>query len=333
MSFQTRENLVTILESLSHDGNFAHANRLIGAKSSGLIWRFVALAKSAKDENDRSSIWYLEWREREGWFTDHIARARAEQCASLDGLVRSQVKHGIESVVFSPSDGRPMIALAPEYEHLSQAQFDELRDPLDLPLDPKLRYQWNDDGTAKYLTRTDQIPASLKQKAMSATVPGWRDSVSVETNNRVSVQVMLPAPWVPKTAPQVIDAEFKELPAPKSVAELQAERVELLKRQAAEHLANPNRVTRPTAPVEYQGSGRPTFNEPLEKIGDRPADKPMPAPAPRPYVAPAPVSLPQAPMAEPVPSYVRRHRDQPARQVRADGSLEPMSSSARTTTR
>ena len=53
VSLMTRENLMAALESLSQNGNFAAANRAMGARSTGTIWRYLAKAKIAKEANDR----------------------------------------------------------------------------------------------------------------------------------------------------------------------------------------------------------------------------------------------------------------------------------------
>jgi hypothetical protein len=48
---------------------------------------------------------------------------------------------------------------------LTEAQFAALRvDLLDEPLDPKLRYLWNADGTAQLQQTVQQLPASLRRK-------------------------------------------------------------------------------------------------------------------------------------------------------------------------
>jgi hypothetical protein len=337
MSYKTTENLIAALESFSSEGSFAAANRAIGATSNGTIWAWVAKAKAAKEINDRS-FWYLTWRETDGWWTDFILRARAEQCLMLDGLVRQQTALGVENICYNPTDGRPLVALADEYAHLSQQQFDELRDFLDQPLDPRDRYQWTDSSRTVpvYQIRVEQVPASLRQKTMSSVVPGWRDTMQVEQTNRIAVTVIAPAPWLPKAEREqanlpgrhldVVDAEFEPvaLPPPKSIDELRAERKAILLRQAEEFLNRPDRTTRPDPnhPARYDGSGRPTHNEPQERAGERDAKGEAPT-ASTPYVAPKPVAMATAPMG-PTPSYIRRANGQPRQGVRSDGSREPM---------
>ena len=242
----------------------------------------------------------------------------------MDGLVRSQNALGIESICYDPSTGRPLLALDPRY-----IGFDDEAMTI-LGLNPgRDRYLWNEDGTPIYQTKVEQIPASLRQKTMAAVVPGWKDTQVIEANVRQAVTIVAPAPWVPKAqrAEQIVEGEFKEIAPPKSVEQLRAERAELLKRAAAEHLANPNRVTRPNSPPAYTGGGRPSFGDPVEHTAaGHDASKPSPTAAP--YVAPQPQPMPAAPMAQPVPSYVRRPGfGQPVQQTRPDGSHEPMQSS------
>ena len=330
MSYKTRENLIAALESFSHDGSYAAANRAIGAAANGTIWSWVAQAKAAKETNDRS-FWFVTWRESEGWWIDFIGRARAEQCLMLDGLVRSQTALGVENICYNSVDGRPLVALAPEYAHLNQEQFDKLCDPIDgQPLDPRDRYQWADDARTVpvFQTRVEQVPASLRQKTMASVVPGWKDTQVVERTNKIALTVIAPAPWQPRAfreSAQIVDAEFEALPAPKSIEQLRAERAEILKRQAAEHLADPNRTTRPTLPTPpYTGGGRPWPDDPPEKAGTRDATGKAPEKG-HPFVAPNPVGMAQAPLG-PLPSYIRRRPGQPLQGIRPDGTREPMSS-------
>jgi hypothetical protein len=316
------EILIAILESLSENGAYIAAARKVGC-TNGTLWAWIAQAKKAKEENDRS-FWFVEWRESAGWWIDFIARARAEQVATLDGLVRSQTANGIEVVCINPSTGYPLQALDPQWigrddEYMTMLGFDPARD----------RFLWNADGSQVYQTKLEQVPASLRAKTMSAVVPGWQERTETTVNVKpINIQ-FAPSPWVPKAErPQIVDAEFKELPAPKTVDQLKAERVEILRRQAAEHLANPDRVTKPRpdlGPVQYTGSGRPTAHEPLERAGSIPADKPIApkvAPVAPPRAAPAPAAMPQAPAA--IPNYIRRKPGQPQPQTRPDGSREPM---------
>jgi hypothetical protein len=133
------------------------------------LW--LTRSKAAQKINDTSSPFFFEWRDRQAFFHDHAKRARAENIVSIEALLRDNAKNGVEEICCDPATGRPLLALNPEFAHLTQQQFDALRDPLlDEPLDPKLRYLYHADGSPQLQRKVSRRAASLTQTAARATL-------------------------------------------------------------------------------------------------------------------------------------------------------------------
>jgi hypothetical protein len=317
-------NQIAALEELaSGQGTLAAANKAAGARAPGMIFDWIAKARKAKEVGDKSSCWYITGWRHEGWFTDLLLRARAEFSLMMDARLRSECAFGITTNVRDNSTGYKL-------QSRNMANWYKTDDQLlDEFLLPRSKYLWESDvpGEPGYVVpvwefETVQIPASLRAKVMSSTVSGWRDVSTLDVNINPTNLQMMPAPWLPKA--QIVDAEFKELPAPAepTEAELRDKRKAILLRQAQEHLADPSRIVRPDPnhPAAYTGGGRPTSSEPQERTaGERDANGPAPAAA-APYVAPRPVAMASA-LRGPTPSYVRRSAG-PTQGVRPDGSRE-----------
>jgi hypothetical protein len=323
------ENLIAICESLCVRGSWKVAAQSLksGPMAESTCYLWLTRSKRAQREGDTSSPFLFQWRDDTRWFHEHCRRARSEQILSLEGLIRDQVREGIEEVMYDPSTNRPLLALNPRYIGMSD---DEIR-ASDFP-EPDLaeRYLWNRDAagnrtTPIFQTRTVQIPASLKQAALRAVIPAYQDNASLTINHKGRVDGVLrvaPPEYQFKSEanrqkyaphqPPIVDASFTEVPTPALPApEPVHERADIaaLRQQVEALKGNPDRVTRPDRPIPVGGRRSP--DDPPERVGAFPAEAPVQS-QPR-----APQPQPQQSTPEPaLPPYVRRD---PRRALDANG--------------
>ena len=274
MAHLTTAALTAVCESICLRGSWAVASRLTGVAESTLyLW--LHKSKAAEKINDTASPLHFTWRDAQGYFHEHVVRAKSECVMASVYLAMDQNRNGIEEVMYDPATGRPILALNPAYLNWSD---DELLEEL---LDPRVdRYLWNYDPltdertTPIYQTRVTQIPASLRQKILSGLAPtvfGDRTEINHRVQGSV-VHTIQPAPFVSRHA--VIDGEFKALPS--SVEQLGDGRLDIaeLRARAAVLMREGPKNPLPDAPVK-DAMGNVVGKPP---IADKPDDAPLPLP-------------------------------------------------------
>jgi hypothetical protein len=279
------ENLVRVLDALVIRPRWAAAMASIGA-SEETAFKWLAKSRAAMKDQDESSPCFLEWREVWDFWHVHCGRARRESLVAYDALIRDQCFHGIEVPILD-AQGRQLWKTDP----LTVGKDDDALD-LEFGEGKWSRILRDNQGRAQPLTRTEQVPATTRNKVLDQ-IGGYRDAApSVHVHNNLHVSSPLKALRRAPAGP----GEQASLPAPSQTP---------MVRDLLEHLkaaSDPNRKTAkpdPTLkPVEIMG--RATGDKP-DQVSTFPADVPQTlADHPRAYTA-EPTLVPAA-----KPNYARR---------------------------
>jgi hypothetical protein len=299
------DNLIRVLESLASRGGYSIAAFTVGCSEQTL---FNWINKSRKDADaglkEKSPFW-IEFRDVHDYWHIHTRHARMEQIQSIEGLIRQQVKEGVNEPVFSPATGYPLQAIDPRYIGISDdAMTDQFLHPV------RDRFLWTEqdaDGIRQPVGvfRNSVLAASLRAKVITGILPkiyGERVAIDHKVSGGV-VHTYQPQAFVPRAervqlTSSPVDAEFKEIAAPDR--NLDPDIVEL--RRMAAKLSDPNRITKPEDATKVP-IGRPVetaFRPTREDAGETTAhDAVRELPANKqPHTA-----MPQAPER---PSYARK---------------------------
>src|SRR4051812_21944496 len=104
------ELLTGVCESIAGNGSFARAAKAVGVAESTL-YLYVARSRAAAKINDTASPLHFVWRDAQGFFHEQVRRAKSECVLASVYQAMEQQRHGIETVVYDPSSGRPVQAL------------------------------------------------------------------------------------------------------------------------------------------------------------------------------------------------------------------------------
>ena len=169
---------------------WAVAMKCIGASErTAYEWRAKSIA--AQKENDRSSPFYIVWRDVFDFWHCHAGRARAENKISYEALVRDQAANGIEEKIYGP-DQKPVWRERPEYIGRSD-QFIRDAEILSPDDDPTYyRLERDEHGHPIQLTRRVQIPAPLRKAVLSASHPDYRETLDISVEHSGTVHVAKP---------------------------------------------------------------------------------------------------------------------------------------------
>lgn len=113
MAHLTTANLIKLLEVLIDRPSWKVAMRSIGA-SEQLAFKWRAQSIRAAKDDDRSSPFFLEWRNAWDYWHNHAGRARAENVILYESVLRDQALNGVEEVVHGP-DQRVLYRERSEY--------------------------------------------------------------------------------------------------------------------------------------------------------------------------------------------------------------------------
>ncbi len=206
----TEKNLTKVLDILVERPTWAVAMKCIGASErTAYEWRAKSIA--AQKENDRSSPFYIMWRDAFDFWHCHAGRARAENKISYEALVRDQAANGVEEPIFGP-DQKPVWKERPEYIGRSD-QF--IRDMEILAPDDDVawyRLEHDADGNPIQLTRRVQLPAPLRKAVLAASHPDYRETLDVNVEHSGTVHVARPLERL-ASEPRADVAELRRLAA------------------------------------------------------------------------------------------------------------------------
>jgi hypothetical protein len=164
MAHLTTENLLKILDRLVDRPSWKVVMRTIGASESlAFNWRMQSI-KAAK-ENDRSSPFFLEWRNSWDFWHAHCGRARTENIILYESVIRDQAINGVEEVVHGP-DQRVLYKEHPEYIGRDD-DYIRIAEGLDAGASVAwYRLEHDADGKPIPLTKRTQLPAPVRLRVL-----------------------------------------------------------------------------------------------------------------------------------------------------------------------
>jgi hypothetical protein len=189
------------------------------------------------------------------WLYQNLAAARRVQIIALEGELRHTVTHGRTVKLYEDDKVTPRFAMDVEAMAFWN---NDLRAAQDLG---GLKDFYLRDANGNLVHATEQIvePATLRIKTAEASIPGWHNhtTVDIKTENKHVVRISGGAN-TPALPPMDVGEKFTAL--------IDAARA--AKAEAAKHLADPSRVTRPEngnlnpayngnsrAPIAHSGQG------------------------------------------------------------------------------
>jgi len=274
----TTDHLVRILDALVASPKWAKAMATIRA-SEGLAFNWRAQSIHAAEDNDTSSVFFVEWRGVYDYWHCHAGRARTENIITYEATVRDQALNGIEHVVLGP-DQKPVYRENPNYigRDDDYVMLSEGCNPGEVA-----RYRLALDPITKQpipLTKIEQIPAPLRLRVLEQD---RRYVERKEIDSHVTGEITVAKPL------QRLPGEARP-----DVARL---------RQLAALPPDERRKQMGASKVPLDQHGHRTIATGLPP-GRRDDDLPaITKPQPSPYVAP--YRAPEAPQPQPRPSYAR----------------------------
>jgi hypothetical protein len=233
-------NLQAVLTQLVERPHWVKAAARIGG-TEALMFQWLAKSRAAERAKDTASPFFLEWQDHFDYWHVHCAAARRQNLISLEALVRDQAMHGVETPMYSP-DGSPIW----QHDSAACAQWgNDVKAARDLGGLSDYPFAHTADGKRIQATRTDQVPATLRIKVLEQ-IPGYQQRSEVHVTGRTEQVVRVSGgAGSPALPPQNLDAKFTQL----------IDNARAAKAEAAKHLADPNRVTRPE-----NGNLNPAYN-------------------------------------------------------------------------
>ena len=277
MSKLTTKNLIRVLETLREVPQWSKAMKIACNASEGTAFNWRAQSMKAERQGDRSSIFWLHWRECDDFWHNFCSRARSENVMSIEGLLRTQLISGVEKQVLHPVTMQPVYLIDPELEHIPMEDVRNLFGRDD-------KYLRDEHGKLIPVMRREELPSNIKAMILRLH-PGYEERVEHNVN---------------------VSGEIVHSKAPVRRADDPRPDVARLRAQVQERLNAPNRITSPVdkngrrmlpvaSTIPGSGSGRDE-NMPL-------IEKPSPI---KPYVPPP--KPPEHPKAE-RPEYAKPNRN------------------------
>ena len=249
------ENLIRVLDMLVIRPRWQAAMASIGA-SEDTAFKWLAKSKAAMKDQDESSQWFIEWREVWDFWHCHCGRARRESFVSYDAIIRDQAMYGIE-IPMLDSQGRQLWKENPATVGYDDAMLDVI-----FGAGNWSRILRDEKGNAVPLTRTEQIPATTRNKVLDQ-IGGYREAPpQTHIHNNLHVSAPLRALRRAPAGP----AEPLRLPPPSPPQETAL--VRDLRERLKAGVTNP----KPDGPVEILG--RMTGDKP-DQVSSFPADDPQ----------------------------------------------------------
>jgi hypothetical protein len=284
------ENLVKVLDALAVKAAWASAMAEIGgAETTAFKW--LAASRAAMKADDKSSPFYLEWREQWGYFNQHAGNARREHKLSTEAIIRQQIRDGLEVKLYDGA-GNPIWLVDPLAVALwKDDRFcaESIGGCTDFP------YLHDDKGARIQATRRELVPATTRNLLLQ-TIPDYQPHSTVDVKSQSVVHVQHSYLRRP---PEERAAAVAALPAPDRVDSPVVADMKAKLRASLKPPANPKPDPR-LRPVEI--FGRQT-GDPPEKISAPSDETGLPktlADHPRAYTVEKP-----APRVAPQPNYGR----------------------------
>ncbi len=122
------------------------------------MFNWAGRSRRAEKDNDRSSEFFLEWCQTWDWWHNHAGRARAQNIALYESVIRDQAFNGIEVPVLGP-DQRPVYAEDPDLIDVSDEDLWNL-------YGRRNRYLLDKKKRPVPLTKIEQLPAPLRLRVL-----------------------------------------------------------------------------------------------------------------------------------------------------------------------
>jgi hypothetical protein len=264
----TQEDYVKVLDTLAIKSAWGVAMASVGlAETTAFTW--LAASRAAMKRDDKTSPFYIWWREQNGYFHQHAINARIEHKMSAEAIIRAEIRDGLEVKLFDGS-GNPIWMQDPLAVALNLPD----QDAADLAGFPDYPFLHDEKGARIQATKRELLPATTRNLLLQ-TLPDYRQHSTVDvkvSSDHVHVHRVLDRP---------ADAQ------PSGDSEL----VKDLKRKLLEGPKNP----KPDSPVQILGrssgemvNGRVYRDEP-ERVNKPSDETPKPqtlADHPRAYQVP-----------------------------------------------
>lgn len=135
--------------------------------------------------DDKSSPFYIRWREQAGYFHQHAANARIEHKMNTEAVIRAEIRDGLEVKLYDGS-GKPIwmvdpVAVARKFDDAEEA---ELCGYPDWP------YAHDEKGARIQATKRELLPATTRNLLLQ-TIPDYQSHSTVDVrhdHNVVHVQ-------------------------------------------------------------------------------------------------------------------------------------------------
>jgi hypothetical protein len=178
------KNLTRVLDALVTTPAWAKAMGVIKASESpAFVWR--AKSREAEKENDRSSLFFLEWRQTWDFWHNHAGRARNENILLYEAAMRDESLHGREEIVLGP-DQKPVYLENEKYigKDDTYVELSEGCDPSEVGY-----YRWARDEMGRRIPLTRKVfpPAPLRLAVLKQN-PNYIERSELDVNLRADIQ-------------------------------------------------------------------------------------------------------------------------------------------------
>ena len=198
----TEEDLQKVLDTLAIKAAWASAMASIGkAETTAFAW--MAQSRKAMKADDKSSPFYIEWREQTGFFHQHAINARIENKMSTEAVIRAEIRDGLEIKLYDGS-GRPIWLTCPIAVTF---KFDD-EEEATLCGFPDWPYLHDGIGARIQATKRELLPATTRNLLLQ-TIPDYQPHSTVDvkvSSDHVHVHKVLREP--PANAQPTGDSEL-----------------------------------------------------------------------------------------------------------------------------
>jgi hypothetical protein len=169
----TAKDYEKVLDTLAIKARWAAAMASVGlAETTGFKW--LAESRKAMKADDKTSPFYLEWREQWGYFHQHASNARVEHKMSSEAVIRAEIRDGLEVKLYDGS-GRPIWLVDAKAAALNFTD----PDLAELAGYPDYPYLHDENGARIQATKRELLPATTRNMLLQ-TIPDYQQHSSVD---------------------------------------------------------------------------------------------------------------------------------------------------------
>jgi hypothetical protein len=243
MTLLCADALTTVLDALAQRSSWKLAAESVGG-TEALMFQWLSKSRLAADRKDVASPFMTTWQDRTDWWHSLARSARAQSLIRLDGLVRSQCADGILELMFDGS-GAPVWATDPKIASDAMSMEDWEWEATYGSRNRSDVFQRDATGALVQQQKLTQVPAVLKIKALEQ-ISSYRPTTNLNVHQRSESVVRITGD---ANSPAIAQRQL-----PQSIQQQLDTIVAQKKAEAALHLADPSRVTKPSHPVATNGA-------------------------------------------------------------------------------